>query len=70
MFVLNRSIKCVILYGLSIDCNLLIIISPITNMQHPMVTATANITMMDIPLGMTTPFEFSPSEEPAPKKIT
>ena len=43
-------------------------IRPITNMQHPMVTATANITMMDIPLGIITPFEFSPSVEPAPKK--
>ena len=43
-------------------------IRPITNMQHPMVTATANITMMDIPLGIITPFEFPPSVESGPKK--
>ena len=43
-------------------------ISPMTNMQHPMVTATANITMMDIPLGIITPFELFPPVEPAPKK--
>ena len=43
-------------------------ISPVMNMQHPMVTATANITMMDIPLGIITPFEFCPSVESVPKR--
>ena len=38
-------------------------------MQHPMVTATANITMIDIPLGIITPFELPPSAESAPKKL-
>ena len=67
MFILNTYIKCASFCLLNIDCNLLIMISPMTNMQHPMVTATANITMMDIPLGIITPFELFPSVEPAPK---